>query len=287
MFIFIKKIYTSLRNVLLIINYLLFVSKKRKKKFTEDFYLLLNKFYNSENFAYSRFSDGELFILQNKKLIISDKYWILDEKLTLSNFSQADKKEFIPERDFFYRAKLVESLIFEKKNYFKGISCTCCNGKNAVALMKSYCKNFDLLTFCNLLQNGNYKLFLDLFVKKFADKEIVLIANKNFNIDFLPFKIKKKFNVGYNCFINDYNLIDIISEYIKNNKISNHIFLVCASSLSNLIIHQLFDKYDNNTYLDIGSTLNIFDKNMGSRFYISDHFNEEHTSPDSYKKCYW
>jgi hypothetical protein len=287
MFIFIKKIYTRLRNILLIINYLFFVSKKRKKKFTEDFHLLLNKFYNGENFAYSRFSDGELFILQNKKLIISDKYWILGEKLTLSNFSQADKKEFIPERDFFYRAKLLESLISEKKNYFKGISCTCCNGKNAVAFMKSYCKNFDLLTFCNLLQNGNYKLFLDLFVKKFADKEIVLVANKNFNIDCLPFKIKKKFNVGYNCFINDYNLIEIISEYIKNNKISNHVFLVCASSLSNLIIHQLFNKYDNNTYLDIGSTLNIFDKNMGSRFYISDHFNKEHTSPDSYKKCYW
>lgn len=287
MFIFLKKIYTRLRNIILTINYLFFVSKKRKKKFTEDFFLLLNKFYNDENFAYSRFSDGELFILQNKKLIISDKYWILGEKLTLSNFSQADKKEFIPERDFFYRAKLLESLIFEKKNYFKGISCTCCNGKNAVAFMKSYCKDFDLLTFSNLLQNSNYKLFLDLFVKKFADKEIVLVANKNFNIDHLPFKIKKKFNVGYNCFINDYNLIEIISEYIKSNKISNHVFLVCASSLSNLIIHQLFDKYDNNTYLDIGSTLNIFDKNMGSRFYISDHFNKEHTSPDSYKKCYW
>jgi hypothetical protein len=33
-------------------------------------------------------------------------------------------------------------------------------------------KNFDLLTFSNLFQNGNYKLFLDLFVKKFADKDL-------------------------------------------------------------------------------------------------------------------
>ena len=84
-----------------------------------------------------------------------------------------------------------------------------------------------------------------------------------------------------------FRIVKFNNEYIKSNKISNHVFLVCASSLSNLIIHQLFDKYDNNTYLDIGSTLNIFDKNMGSRFYISDHLNKEHTSPDSYKKCYW
>ena len=63
MFIFLKKIYTRLRNIILTINYLFFVSKKRKKKFTEDFFLLLNKFYNGEIFSYSRFSDVELFIL--------------------------------------------------------------------------------------------------------------------------------------------------------------------------------------------------------------------------------
>ena len=38
------------------------------KDFRIDFYNILDKFKRGEHFAFSRFSDGELYLLQNRKL---------------------------------------------------------------------------------------------------------------------------------------------------------------------------------------------------------------------------
>ena len=72
----ISKIKFFLKNTILIINFLYeeyFVSKKRKEKFKRDFNILLRKLEKKENFSYSRFSDGELFVLQNKKTYYFEK----------------------------------------------------------------------------------------------------------------------------------------------------------------------------------------------------------------------
>ena len=69
---------------------------------------------NRENFAFLRFSDGELFVLQNKKLIISKKYWSLENKKYFANFSADDQKKFLPLKHQFYRRKLYDPLKFKK-----------------------------------------------------------------------------------------------------------------------------------------------------------------------------
>ena len=38
----------------------------------------LNMIKDGENFAFARFSDGELFILQNKSLVLAENHWSLD-----------------------------------------------------------------------------------------------------------------------------------------------------------------------------------------------------------------
>ena len=40
------------------------------KNFREDFFKLKRKLGNKENFAFSRFSDGEMYILQNKEVVL-------------------------------------------------------------------------------------------------------------------------------------------------------------------------------------------------------------------------
>ena len=267
-----------------------FISEDRKKKFTKDFNILLKKLNKKENFAFSRFSDGELFILQNKKLIISLKYWLVGDKKINANFSKDDQKEFLPSKHQFYRQKLISSLTFKKKNYFKGISCTCCNGKKQVKYMKYLANNDINLTFSNLLQNGNYHSFMEKMLKIFSKKKIILIANKNHNHLKLPFKVKKKFSIGINCFINDYSKIKNIKNFIRKNKIKNHIFLFQASSLSNILIYELFRDYDKNTYIDIGSTLNpYYNESLlsKSRSYLSEYWLRDRSSKHLKKKCYW
>jgi len=99
-------------------------------------------------------------------------------------------------------------------------------------------------------------LFMEKIVPLFSKKKIVYILNENANTKNLPFEVVKEFKVGFNCFVNNYDMIEEIKEWIKKNDIEDHIFLFSASSLSNLMIHQLFDFCDKNAYLDIGTTLN-------------------------------
>ena len=42
------------------------------KNFREDFLKLKTKLENKENFAFSRYSDGEMYILQNKELVLDN-----------------------------------------------------------------------------------------------------------------------------------------------------------------------------------------------------------------------
>ena len=268
----------------------LFISKKRKQKFKKDLNLLFKKLQNHETFAFLRFSDGELFVLENKKLIISKKYWSLENKKYFVNFTKDDQKKFLPSKHQFYRKKLYESLMFKKKNYFKGISCTCCNGKKSVCYMKNIATDEKNLTFSNLLQNANYNFFIEKMVNFFNKRKIILISNRHHDYKKLPFKVHKKFDVGKNCFINDYDLVNKIKNYIKNKKIKNHVFLFSASSLSNVLIMELFKKYDKNTYIDIGSTLNPYydiQDLSKSRSYLSEYWLKDNSSTHLKKNCYW
>ena len=56
--------------------------------------------------------------------------------------------------------------------------------------------------------------------------------------------------------IDDYDTAQLVKNYIKENKLTDHIILCSAASLSNFIIHDCYKDNPNNTYLDIGSCLN-------------------------------
>ena len=47
-----------------------------------------------------------------------------------------------------------------------------------------------------------------------------------------------------------------IKKWIDENKIEDHVFLFSESSLSNFMVHQLYEHNDKNSYIDIGTTLN-------------------------------
>jgi hypothetical protein len=46
------------------------------KNFKKAFDTLMLKISNKENFAFTRFSDGELFILQNKTVILAEDHYV-------------------------------------------------------------------------------------------------------------------------------------------------------------------------------------------------------------------
>ena len=123
-----------------------------------------------------------------------------------------------------------------------------------------------------------------------SNRKVVMVCSKNADLEKakeeLNLNIVKDFRVGKNCIVNDHHLVDEIKKWIKNNSIEDHVFLFSASSLSEILIHELFKDYDNNTYLDIGTTLHPF-FNLGyERDYLKGYWLKQQL-PDIGKVCQW
>ena len=88
------------------------------KGFKEDFFNLLNKLKNNEHFAFTRFSDGEVFVMENKHLILQEKFCKVGDLIHNFGYSEDDHKEFDPEKHQFVREKLMDAFNFKKENYF-------------------------------------------------------------------------------------------------------------------------------------------------------------------------
>ena len=229
------------------------------KDFTLAFDTLLSKISDEENFAFSRFSDGELFIMQNKTVILAKDHYVTGDIKGPNIYTEEEQKEFLPERDQYYREKLIESYKHTQENYYKGI----CTGtdphvgdENFRYMIELHGGDHENLTFSNLLINANYSRFVEEMIPLLAQRKILYVVNRAAQIQQLPFKIKKSFEIGSNCMINDYGTVEEVKKYIADNNIEDHVILCSAASLSNYVIYENFKENPNNTFIDIGSCLN-------------------------------
>ena len=212
------------------------------KEFKQEFNLFLNKLKSNENFSLSRFGDGELAIIKNNFIDFSNKY--------------NGEHIFEPEKHEKYHILMKESLKYKSDNYFVGISCKCCVGESDYDYYKKISdQNESNLTFATIFVNLNYRLFLEEFIPELKNKEIILISHEKSDINKLPFKVQKHFKIGANAWINNFDMIDKISNYSKTVK--NKIFLFAAGTFSNIAIYECHKNSKDNTYIDIGSTLDI------------------------------
>jgi len=215
------------------------------KTFAGDFDLFLNKIKHNECFSLSRWGDGELMILENNYIDIRSKgngEFRFDPNL---------------EEYFGVRNKLMLSYIFKSYNYYIGIACSCCVGEEKYQYMKKKSKQDEKqLTWANIFVNSNYKKTVDELIPELSNHAVNLVVNKNSKLDKLSFKPKNVWYVGTDAWEKDYYIVDEIMKYIKNNYISNEIFLFAAGPLANILTYELwFYCSKNNTYIDIGSIL--------------------------------
>ena len=258
-------------------------------RYKQDFFSLLQKLKSKEHFAYTRYSDGEVFVMQNKRLVLETDHVVVGDHVYTHGYSSDDYKSFNPDEHSFVKDKLLESFSFQKKNYFVGAGCGKCTCaiQEHIPWMNQYYKNGpEHLTTPNLLVNSNYPLFVNHFIREFANHPIVMICSENADLSKLPFEVVKDFRVGKNCIVNDHHLIEETKTWVKDNNISNHVFLFSASSLSEIMIYELFKDFDQNTYIDIGTTLHHH-MNLGiERNYLKSFWLHENR-PEIFQSCVW
>ena len=237
------------------------------KIFIEEIKKFVQKLRFGEPFAFVRYSDGEMMMLKGWELELGKKIIFGEKgKETVHNYSypKEDHKKFDPQEHSWFRDKLMDSFLFEKEGYYKGLISSNSAGElydyqfEVLKKNKSEVTSEEHYTFADLFVNSNYPYFLEHLLPYFFNYETIMICNESADIDSLPFKVKKDFRVGYNCMINNYDIINDIKKYIDENNIQNHLFLFSASALSETAIHQLYNHCDKNTYLDIGTCLNHF-----------------------------
>jgi hypothetical protein len=261
------------------------------KTFESDFNSIAMMITIGENFAFSRFSDGEVFMMQGQEIVMAKDYCKVKGVVHMGiGFPEDDYKNFNPDDHGFYRNKLEEAFVHRQHNFIKGLSCRCCIGEKdwewQLNLLRKGHDDLDWnnLSWSNLFINANYLKFVDIMPSLFAKRKIVMTMNKNANLQDLPFNIVKDFRVGPNCIVNDYGIIEEMISWIEKENIQNHLFLFAASSLSNMAIHQLYQRFPNNTYIDIGSALNPFVSGIRS---TRNYMRQLDSKKVEYEPCIW
>ena len=92
-------------------------------KFEEDFFNLLGKLKRNEPFAYTRFSDGEICVMQDKELKLADDHVVMGEIRYSFGYSKDDHKHYDPKQHGFLKDALIEAYKYKKENYFVGGVC--------------------------------------------------------------------------------------------------------------------------------------------------------------------
>jgi hypothetical protein len=234
------------------------LSQPPLKDYKKDIRIIAESLRKKENFSISKFCDGELSIILNQA--IDNKEFSFDPR---------DK------RDQDSRRLLINAFQYKNPRYYVGITCVKVFGLQTHRQMKMISgQDESNLTWADIWVNSNYPYYVKNILPIFKERKTILVCNERGHTDALPFVPSKIFTVKNSAFRENIDIVDKIKEYIDSNGVSGCIFLFCCGPFGNILCHQLTEHNENNTYLDIGSTLNPYLKSEGFKrdYYVGSNF---------------
>lgn len=213
--------------------------------FEKDFDFFWDLINKNENFAFARYADGEVLLMKGLQVSENTQAFNIDRWKSPNTLTRVGKE-------------LLESLNHEEENYYYAISGKNDNLSDYDFLVNNIKQNKDKLTFVNLWINANYKRTKINYSQ--LKREVVLICNQKARTENFPFPVKEIIPFPDDCitfwesnsdlFIN--NLIEKVS------KLENELFFISCGPVSEIIISNLYKKNPNNTYVDVGSSIDEF-----------------------------
>jgi hypothetical protein len=217
------------------------------KTFRSDIEYFHKKLKSGENFSLSKFADGEWAVIKNTS-INNKEFWF-------------DPHDSIDQKK---RKALIDAFKFKHKNYYVGISCPCCQGQEVFTEMLQFSEqNEENLTWANIWVNSNYRYYIQNILPIYSQRQTILFCNHRAMVENLPFIPYAVFKLQDNSWQHDWDTIDLTKRMIDKENIKDAIFLFCCGPFGNILCHELTNHNDENTYLDIGSTLNPLLKSAG------------------------
>ena len=220
-----------------------------------DFELIKGLLENKDPFTYVRFSDGEMEIIRNERLFIGKGHISWSKGEVSYSYPDFDFKDFSPTRDVKLRADLISSASYKSKFFFKGIPTAHNNALEDRNLMIELNGGSDEnLTFADLLINENFMKFRKQLVSIFSLYDSVYyFGNYRANPELVN-RSWKLIPLQDNFFA-DYQKVLNESLAVLGGLPRNSLVLSSASSLTNILGHQLHESRPDLTFLDIGTSM--------------------------------
>lgn len=220
-------------------------------------------------FTFVRFSDGEIEILRNRKLVIAGGVTEFRGKRFTNHFPEFDQKRFDPRRGQAVRRDLLSSAVYADSAYYKGIPTRHNHALGDREFMLRLNGGFTpQMTFSDLFLNANFLRSRSSFFPSLAASftDVLVVGN-------------------WRCELKDYlakgRLVQIPDDFFSSYEQTQHavlaalleappsaLLLSSASSLSNVLGHRLRLSRPDLTFLDIGTVLNdLMGLPLGTRAY--------------------
>lgn len=208
-------------------------------------------------FSYVRFSDGEIEILRNRKLVIAGGVTEFRGKRFFNQFPEFDQKRFDPRCGQDVRGDLLASAIFRETGYFKGIPTRHNNAIGDREFMLRLNGGFTpQMTFSDLFLNSNFQRarasFFPFLVASFQS----LLVVGNWRCELNGYLTKGHLVQIPDDFFSAYQKTLYSVQAVLQNAPKSALILSSASSLSNVLGYRLRISRPDLTFLDIGTVLN-------------------------------
>jgi hypothetical protein len=226
------------------------------EKYKDDFNFFWKKINSGENFSFVRFADGEVMLMNGLTVNETTQAYLWDKWYSKGGETKLG-------------IDLKDCLSVNDQNFYFAISSKTDNIDDYNFLYNNI-ENKNKLTFANLWINSNYKNTITNI--KNLSRDVILICNENCNIQNIPFKVIEFIPFPDDCVNFWEKNKNYFNEKIQkiSTKYNNKLFIVCCGPTSAVIIKNMFNNNKNNTYVDFGSSLDVFIHGKKTRPYMED-----------------
>ena len=226
------------------------------EKFHKDFEYFWQLISEGKNFAFTRYADGEVLLMCGNAVGSNTQAAIVDKWTAPLGLTKVGKE-------------LLNTLNHTEDNYYYAISSVTDNIGDYNFLKSNIKQKDENITFVNLWINGNYDKTIEKF--KTLDRSVNLICNYKAKRENFPFKVSSITPFPNDC-INFWEISGdsfIESILLETKDIKNELFFISCGPISEIIIHKLYETNPNNTYVDVGSSIDEFVHGHKTRPYMN------------------
>lgn len=225
------------------------------EKFNSDFDYFWGMIEDGTNFTFTRYADGEVMLMNGVSVKEGTQAYNVDKWSAPVGLTKVGKE-------------LIETLNHTEDNYYYAISSKTDNINDYSFLRNNIKQNDAKITFVNLWINANYSKSIEKYSS--LKRAVTLICNYKAKKENFPFEVNKIYPFPNDCvkFWEDSGdgFIEMLLSEIGNKE--NELFFISCGPVSEIIIDKLYRNNPNNTYVDVGSSIDEFVHGHKTRPYM-------------------